>query len=179
MVGHVTKRVVTARALAAAGDRRQAASILGSITRAELDELSKDLLWSSTLIFAAEAAFMLGSEALGAEVFRLLAPFRSQVAVANFVVAPIAYGAGLAAAAAGCDDVDSLFEESLDVSRRLDAPVLRARSEIAWTIVCHAKGRSHERARLAALVDDARAVCNERQLVHLCVGDDPSTWRLR
>jgi hypothetical protein len=179
MVGDVAKRLLTARALAAAGDHRRAVSIIDTITRTDLEGLSKDLLWSTTLIFAAETAFMLDSKALGAEVFRLLAPFRSRVAVANFVVAPIAYGAGLAAAAARGDDVDSLFDEALDITERLDAPVLRARTEIAWTIVRHARGTTTDGARHAALVDDARAICNELELTQLCVSGDPSTWRLR
>jgi hypothetical protein len=132
MTGSVTKRVMIARALAALDEHDAAGAALDSLSRRDLDTLPKDMLWSSTLILAAEAALMLGRNAFGEWVRELLEPFRDLVAFANYVVAPIAYGAGVAAAAARHDDVDTLFAQALEVSNRLGAPVLRARTELAW-----------------------------------------------
>ena len=103
-----------------------------ALTTAELCELPHDLFWSSTLIAAAEAAFMLDLPELGAAVHDLLEPFRYQLAFANFAIAPIAYGAGLAAAASHRIEYESLFADALAICARLHAPVLRARTEIAF-----------------------------------------------
>ena len=84
------------------------------------------------MIAAAEVAFLLQLPELGASVRRRLEPFRDQVAfVGNWVLAPIAYGAAMAGAAAGHTDVDALFEQSLEIADRLRSPVLRARTEAA------------------------------------------------
>jgi hypothetical protein len=176
IAGSVTKRVMTARALAALDHLDDAGKALESIDRKELRALPQDMLWSSTLILAAEAAFMLGCKTWGSWTRELLEPFRELVAVANFVLAPIAYGAGVAAAAAGDGDFDECFREALDVSRRLNAPVLQARTEIAWTVAQQAFGTA---APTLAIADDARAICQERNLTHLGTSADTTTWRLR
>jgi hypothetical protein len=176
LCGSVTKRVMTARALASLDQRDDALALLESIGRSEIEALPEDMLWSSTLVLAAEVAFMLGCKGVGACVRDLLEPFRGLVAVANFVLAPIAYGAGLAAAAARHRDVDALFDEALDLSRRLDAPVLQARTEIAWTVARHAAGAAG--AADLAMAHDARAICHERHLTHLGASSDATSWRL-
>jgi hypothetical protein len=175
VTGSVTKRVMTARALAALDQHDAAGRVLESITHEELEALPKDMLWSSTLILAAEAAFMVGCKTWGAWTRALLEPFHSLVAVANFVLAPIAYGAGLAAAAAHHDDFDVFFRDALDVSRQLNAPVLRARTEIAWTVAQQAFGTA---TPTLAIADDARAICQERDLPQLGATADTTTWRL-
>ena len=176
VAGPVTKRVMVARVFAALDQPDAAGNALESISRKELQALPQDMLWSSTVILAAEAAFMVGCKTWGGWTRELLEPFRELVAVANFVLAPIAYGAGVAAAAAGDDDFDDFFREALDVSRRLNAPVLQARTEIAWTVAQRAFGTA---GPTLAIADDARAICQERNLTHLGTSADTTTWRLR
>ena len=80
------------------------------------------------MIAAAEVEFRLQLPELGESVRRRLEPFRDQVAfVGNWVLAPIAYGAAVAGAAAGHTDVDALFEQALEISDRLGAPSPRRR----------------------------------------------------
>ena len=76
------------------------------------------------LTVAAETAYMVHAVDVARVVHRLLPPFTSQVVFAgNWVVAPVALGAALAGACAGTGDADELFEEAVDISVRLDAPV--------------------------------------------------------
>jgi hypothetical protein len=83
---------------------------------------------------------MLGAVDVGRVIRRLLEPFTEQTSFnGSWVIVPLAYGAALAAAAAGDDDVNELFECALAVSDRLRAPLLRARTEIVWTRVLGAR----------------------------------------
>ncbi|MGZ4211351.1 MAG: BTAD domain-containing putative transcriptional regulator, partial [Actinomycetota bacterium] len=126
-----SSRIMTARALAES-DADAARTLLASLGDAELGGIAHDVVWVATMITAAEVAFMLELPELGASVRRRIEPFRAQVGfVGNWVLAPIAYGAAVAGAAAGHTDVDALFEQSLEISDRLHAPVLRARTETA------------------------------------------------
>ena len=60
------------------------------------------MLWSGELVVAAETAFLLGCADVGRAVRRLLGPFADLASFNGvWVVAPVAYGAALAAAAAG------------------------------------------------------------------------------
>ena len=162
----ISNRVMLSRALAAAGRRDEARGVIDSVSDEELESLTQDALWSMVLIAAAEAAYMIGAERVGGTVHRLLVPFASRVAFArNWVVAPIAFGAGMASAAAGCADTDDLFQESLEISERLDAPILRARTQIAW--VRTALDRPNEvldREQMRAHVEDARTVFADHRL---------------
>jgi hypothetical protein len=118
------------------------------------------------LIAAGEAAYMVGSERVGRIVHRLLVPFASRVAFArNWVVEPIAFGAGIASAAAKYDDTDELFEAAIDVATRLDAPVLCARAQIAWVwTLLRRSAIGPERDRVRDRVEEARSVFTDRNL---------------
>lgn len=161
-----SNRIMFARALVAAGRWGDARRVIDTVTEEDLENLPKDALWSMLLIAAAEAAYVVGAVRVARVVHRLLVPFASRVAFArNWVVAPIAFGAGLASAAAKYGDTDDLFEEALDISIRLDAPVLRARTEIAWVWTAEARSSAgFDRDRFRAHVEDARAVFADRHL---------------
>ena len=109
---------------------------------------------------------MVGAVRVARVVYRLLVPFASRVAFArNWVVKPIASGAAIASVGAGYDDADELFQEAFDLTLRLDAPVLRARTEFAWAWA--SLGRStvgRDRERFRERVEDARAVFEECRL---------------
>ena len=85
-------------------------------------------------------------------VHRLLVPFASagRVRRGTGLIAPIALGAALAAVCAGSPDADDLFQQAVDICVRVDAPVLRARAEVAWRLVGAAAfdvGRDRVRVR--------------------------------
>ena len=140
-------RLIPPRCLAAGAAPEATRATFEALTTAELCELPHDLFWSSTLIAAAEAAFMLDLPELGATVHDLLEPFRYQLAFANFAIAPIAYGAGLAAAASRRIEYESLFADALAICARLRAPVLHARTEIAFAIATCTSGVTPDRVR--------------------------------
>jgi len=179
MAGPGATNLILARAYSAAGDADSARQILEPISWRDLEALPTDMLWATSLIMAAECAFTLGLDQLAGHILRLLEPFQSQVAFANCVVGPIAYGAALAAAASRQADFDPLFAHALEICDTLRAPVLRARTEIAWTIASHAGAQSAERRkRIRAIADDARTLCSTYQLDELRQPDDVASWRL-
>jgi len=134
--------ILLARALADFAELEpEATSVLAAAAKNGFADLPLGMLWSGELVVAAETAFLLGCADIGRVVRGLLEPFHDRVAFnAVWVVAPIAYGAALAAAAAGEPDADAFFAEALDVCDRLRAPVLRARTENMWNRVLVARG---------------------------------------
>ncbi len=176
----VASRIMLGRALVDGADRGPAREALALLSDDDIAALSRDIFWSTVLVSAAEAALMLGLPRLGAIVHRELSPFADQVAfVGNWVVAPIAYGAALGAAASANDDADQLFAHALGISERLRAPVLRARTEVAWVVADLARGsRSGERKHWRELLDDARAVCASSGLDRLSRATKQLTERI-
>jgi DNA-binding SARP family transcriptional activator len=126
--------ILLARALAdSEATRGEALELLTSAAWHDFDDLPLGILWGGELVVAGEAAALLGSAGVGRVVFHLLAPFAEQATFNGaWTVGPIAYGAALAAAAAGIPDADALFELALDMCVKLDAPVLAARADAAW-----------------------------------------------
>jgi DNA-binding SARP family transcriptional activator len=170
--------LLIARASVSAGDADGARELLASIDADDLDGLPKDLMWASSLVMAAEAAFMLGLDRFAADIYFHLEPFQSQVAFANFVVGPIAYGAALAAAASQEQEFDALFGRALEICDQLQAPVLRARTEIAWTVASQKSSRTPKQAQRVDLAEDARNICADLQLDDLRLTDDVASWQL-
>src|SRR5262249_12330404 len=125
------------------------------------------------------AAFLLDVPGPAADVLRLLEPFSDQVVVANCVVAPIAFGAALAAAAMRNDCADRWFAEALRLSCRLNSPVLRARTEIAWIGAVHkSDGTVRGPEDLTAMHDDVRALCAHRAFPEPGPVDAVEEWSL-
>jgi DNA-binding SARP family transcriptional activator len=133
--------ILLARALASTEETRpEAAEVLARAARHDFDELPLGPHWTGCLIAAAETACMLGDARVGAMVRMLLEPFADRVAFNGvWTIAPVAYGAGVAAAAAGESTIDEFFEEAIAVSQRLRAPMLRARTEMAWSDVIQSR----------------------------------------
>ena len=158
--------VLLARALACSPETvLEATGILERAAADDFAELPLGLHWAPSLVAAAETAFMLGNARVGATVLRLLAPFADQAAFdAAWVLAPVAYGAALAASAASDPAADDLFEQALAVCERLDAPILRARTEIAWSRALLRRGDDDcgARDKALALLDAARATVSAR-----------------
>jgi hypothetical protein len=159
--------------------------------RAAVDDfgvIPLDMFWSTALIFAAEVAFLIEDAASARVIKRLLTPFAAQVAfVGNWVVAPIAYGAAVAAAAAGDATADELFAQAIEIAERLDAPLLRARAETAWGRALLARGATPAKQTLT-IVDRARSTYLEHGIeggvliadqLHVAAVGDPVRLRRR
>lgn len=159
--GDLGSAVLLARALACFDDTKaEGVEVLERAATDGFEDLALGMHWAGCLVGAAEASFMLANERVGRVVLRLLEPFAEQMAFnGSWVTAPIAYGAGLAAAAAGEAVADDLFEHAIEMSIRMGAPVLRARSEIAWSRALMARGGDSR--KVLSLGDDARETLAE------------------
>jgi DNA-binding SARP family transcriptional activator len=181
--------IVVARALVESADKKgEAAEYLRRAAQRDFAGIALDVFWSTALIFAAEIAFAVEDAESARVIQRLLAPFADQVAfVGNWVVAPIAYGAAIAAAAAGEDAADGLFEHAIAMAERLRAPLLRARAETAWGKALLARGATPRKQTLT-LVDRARSTYLEHGIdggvqvadqLHLAAVGEPVPLRRR
>jgi DNA-binding SARP family transcriptional activator/tetratricopeptide (TPR) repeat protein len=136
--------ILLARALVCTeGAREEAIEVFAKVTRHDFEDLPLGLHWAGCLVAAAEVAWALEDRRVGAVVRGLLEPFADLVVFdGTWVIAPVAYGAGIAAAAAGDADADHFFEQALTICEHLRAPMLRARTELAWSRLLVARGRS-------------------------------------
>ncbi len=137
----VAASVLLAKALACEPETRpKAVDVLARAYANGFDDLPRTPHWSGSLIAAAEVACMLGDARVGRTVLGLLQPFADRVAFNGvWVVAPVAYGIALAAAAAGDSTADAYFEQAIALCERLRAPMLRARTEMAWSHLLRAR----------------------------------------
>ncbi len=144
----VAASILLAKALACAPETRsEGVDVLARAAAAEFEDLPRNMHWSGALIAAAEVACTLGDARVGRTVRGLLEPFADRVAFNGvWVIAPIAYGVAVAAAAAGeSATADAYFEQSIEVCDRLRAPMLRARTEMAWSHVLRARAEGSAR----------------------------------
>jgi DNA-binding SARP family transcriptional activator len=150
--------IVASRALAASPDTIAESRVrFAEASRDGFEGLARDTFWATDLIFAAETAFLLGDAAAGRTIAAQLAPFVDQVAIAgNWPIAPIAYGAAMASAAARLDDTYALFERSLEIADRLRAPVMRARIQLSAARALLAGDDEVLRETALPLVEEAR-----------------------
>jgi hypothetical protein len=127
-------RLGHARALAATPEGRdEARALVADFGARGLRELPHTSFWSTILLLTAETSFLVGLPDVARVVVELLEPHRGQVACpGNWVPGPFAYGAAVAAAAAGDGRARDLFEEAIALTDRLRSPLLRARAQLAW-----------------------------------------------
>jgi hypothetical protein len=122
--------LILARALAEDCARHDEARVLLSEVAANsFERLPFGTFWSSALVVTAETACILELPDVCATIRDLLLPFTDQVAFTGlWVVAPIAYGVGVASV--GCDDrrASQHFDRAADIAMRMHAPVLAARA---------------------------------------------------
>jgi hypothetical protein len=159
--------VLLARALAGVdGGRDEATAVLTRAAQHDFSDMPLGLNWAAAMVAAAESAFVLRDARVGRVVLAHLEPFRDCVSFnGTWVVAPLAFAAGIAAAAAGnvaASTVDEYFEQAIAVCDRLRAPALRARTQLLWLQVLHERGASPE--RVVSLVDDAEQNLTERRV---------------
>ena len=164
--------ILAARARAALRERRDdAAATLARAAAHDFDDLPMNLFWSNSLVAAAETAFIVGDPRAGAALLALLAPFADQSSWNGcWAVMPLAYAAGMAAAVAGDERADELFEHSIVVAERLRAPVLRARAEVAWSRVL--LGRGEFAGRVIPMLDAASVTLLHHDVKSLATSAD-------
>jgi hypothetical protein len=143
--------------------RADARPVFERVAAERFADLPHDDMWSTSLVLAGEIAAALGDANAGRAVLEMLAPLSDRVASLGFwIVAPLAYGAALGAQACGDPAQDDLFEQAIEISTRLEAPILRARAEMAWAHSLAARETRTARDRSRKLLDAAGDVLHER-----------------
>ncbi len=110
----------------------EARALLTNLAEDSFARLPMGTFWSSALVVTAETARILELPEISATIRDLLLPFADQVAFTGlWVVAPIAYGIGLAASGCGDRQARKFFEQAARIADELQAPVMadRARRE--------------------------------------------------
>jgi DNA-binding SARP family transcriptional activator len=151
-------RLVRARVLAtnpASADA--AANLVKEFAEDDFAQLpAQTPFWSTLLVVTAESALILQLEDAAATIYRMLEPFADQIAfTGNWVSAPIAYGLAVAAAASG-SSADDMFEKTLAICERLNAPLLVARTQVAWVRATRMHS-TRQQAPFAAVLCEAAA----------------------
>jgi DNA-binding SARP family transcriptional activator len=122
--------LILARALAEDRARHdEARGLLLDVAANDFEKLPFGTFWSSALVVTAETACILELPEVCAAIRDLLLPFTDQVAFTGlWVVAPIAYGVGVASI--GCEDrrASQHFDRAEHIANRMRAPVLAARA---------------------------------------------------
>jgi DNA-binding SARP family transcriptional activator len=122
--------LVLARVLSEDRDRHdEARALLSDLAENGFEKLPFGTFWSSALVVTAETACMLELPDVCTTIRDLLLPFTDQVAFTGlWVVAPIAYGVGVASV--GCNDrrAPQFFDRAARIANRMHAPVLAARA---------------------------------------------------
>jgi tetratricopeptide (TPR) repeat protein len=140
----------------------------------------RDGAWIVTIAGSARTAGMLGELDIAASAYKLAVPQSSRIAfTGQSFEHPIALSVGTAAAALGnFDDAERLFEESLALSTRAEAPTFIAATQTQWADMCLDRNADGDADKARALVDasheasqrlglDRITVLNERVLGRL------------
>jgi hypothetical protein len=109
--------------------RDEARRLLLDVAEDRFARLPAGTFWSSALVVSAETAYLLGAGDVCETIRDLLLPFVDQVSFNGlWVVAPIAYGAGVAAAGCGDPEAHRYLERAAAIANRMHAPALAARA---------------------------------------------------
>lgn len=171
-----------ARALTATAEGRpEARAIVAGFGARGVRDLPQTSFWSTVLLLTAETSFLLALPDIARVVLDLLEPHRAQVVCpGNWVPGSFAYGAAIAAAAAGDARAPELFEEAVALAERLHAPLLRARAQLAWVRTtidaprrlrpAHADDRCAEALHLASEIGARPLAAAATRLLDECRG---------
>jgi tetratricopeptide (TPR) repeat protein len=138
------------------GRRDEARALLDA---ADFDAVPEDFLRPATLAYYADACAHLGVPEVAGELYVRLEPFRGQCITNGVgVVGAVSHFLGRLAATLGRhDDADRGFAEAAALHRRLEAPVMVARTEAAWAAFLLAGGRPEDEERAGRLLASALA----------------------
>jgi DNA-binding CsgD family transcriptional regulator len=126
----------------------------------DLDRLARDDLYTTSLVYLAEASALLKDTARCEQLFATLQPFR---ALNLSVLGTVALGSGagylalLAAALRRGREARQLYEEALQFNQRMGAPPLLARTQIDYATLLLQSDRPAERELAGRLIREASA----------------------
>jgi class 3 adenylate cyclase/tetratricopeptide (TPR) repeat protein len=126
--------------------------------------LPHDFLRLAGLAYWADACAQLGAVEYSEDLYARLEPFRDQVIdTGAHVVGAVSHYLGLLSAVAGDHDRASRdFDAAAAAYKRMDAPVMLARTEEAWGRSLIASGGTDDRERASSLLESAARRARER-----------------
>jgi tetratricopeptide (TPR) repeat protein len=128
-------RVALAWVNAELGRRNDAQTTLSALAKDHFAAVPRDHVWVPILAFLSRAAHQLDvSISLAGELYTLLSPYRSEVAVVPSAwVGPVAYDLGLLATALGrYDEADEHFAAAVALQERAGTRALLAQAYLEW-----------------------------------------------
>jgi tetratricopeptide (TPR) repeat protein len=130
---------------------------LALLAEEDFEALPHDFLRLAGLAYWADVCANVGAVEFADDLYARLEPFRDQV-IGNGVsmVGSVNHFLGRLSAAAGDHDrAGREFEAAAAAHRRLDAPVILARTEEAWARALLDRGRADDREHASALLESA------------------------
>jgi tetratricopeptide (TPR) repeat protein len=130
-----------------------------ALVNADLERLPHDFITLTALTQWAETCARVGLADRAEELYGRLEPFRAQLA--NNGVAPIGVVAHFLGCLATClgdhERAERDFRQAVEIYRRIDAPVLLARTELAWGRALMSRGEDADHERGSAMLESALA----------------------
>ena len=158
----LTAKLGSAAFLFEAGRPEQARELFDEASRG-LDAAPRDLLWTQTMIWAAEGATMLHDTERAAEIYELLSPYQDQVAVSGppalTVYWPISYFLGRLSMMLGrVEEAIRHLQTARDITLRMEAPALQAGVEFELARAFMARAASSDIDRAHQLLRNALTI---------------------
>ncbi len=142
---------VLAWACAEAGRAEEARALVARIRGETFADLRRDYLWLLTLVVLGRAAARLGDVAAAEELYDILRPHHSTIAIGQSTwLGPVAYDLGLLATTLGrYADADAHFADAVDTNVRVGARGMLPHTYLEWArmLVTHRAPRDVDRAR--------------------------------
>jgi class 3 adenylate cyclase len=119
--------------------------------------------WLPTLGFLGEACARVGDKVKAATLYERLEPYaESNIQLGSSVWTPISRILGLLAATLGRHEAaDRYFTTALDMCERLQSLPLRARTELDYAEMLHARGAANDRKRVRELVSSSLGIAEQ------------------
>jgi class 3 adenylate cyclase len=166
-------------ACAEAGRTEEARSLVAGIRGANFADLRRDYLWLLTLVVLARASVRLGDRSAAEELYDLLRPYHSEIALGQSSwLGPVAYDLGLLATTLGrYGDAETHFAEAVEMHIRMDVRGVLAQTYLQWARMLLVRRQSGDAERARELLGQALATARElglgnveRQVVALLGG---------
>jgi hypothetical protein len=144
------------------GRMAEARSELDALAADGFASLPRDAAWLTAMVLVASVCCRLEDERRGAVVYDLLRPYAGRVAIARplvVFVGPIDERLGALAALLGrFDAAEQHFASALALAERMRARPWHGHVRCAWAGMLQRRGAPGDRARAAALLDQAEAI---------------------
>jgi DNA-binding SARP family transcriptional activator len=151
------------------GQRSNAAKYYELVAEHDLADVPREATWLLTLGIMGKVCFYLGDERRASIIYDELAPYADRwIATVVTSLGPVSRVLGILAMLTGrFDDANRHFEDALQRTAAVPAPVFHAETCFNFADLLHRRGRPEDRERARELVAEALRIANELELVTL------------